>query len=518
MKLSDRFNLFFTCFIALSINSHARSSSNIGSSRFVKVPLPLFRESLVSTMELVQNVASTMSLIHGDIDDDDEDDDDGPNLNVSLPYCAYLLGETAGVMNWTLSAINQQYTQGHKQLYTTGDAISHARTLLNGSLGSQEMCTQMLDGTKHFMVTGRLKQVTTSIYDILNMLQVPRFGPDFSRATGASLLGWSTRFDGVKISQKPNVIVSQDGKGDFKLIMDAIKEAPSHSTNYFVILVKRGVYNEYVNIDETKSNLVLMGEGMDVTTISGSKSVGGGQQTFDSATFAVRALGFIAMDIGFENTAGQENLQALAVLSSGDRSAFYRCKMTGNQDTLLVQAGRQFFRECQITGTVDFIFGYGSAVFQKCDIYIKKNQIGGTSVMAAHGCNSPSDPSGFSFHLCTITGDPNVVIKDSTRNGAYLGRNWGVYARTVFMHSTISNVLRPEGWLEWQGKGVDKVYFGEYMNNGPGANVANRESWPGYHAKMSRSEADRFTVANLIAGHSWLSTVGIPHTTGLDGS
>ncbi|XP_062003377.1 probable pectinesterase/pectinesterase inhibitor 32 [Rosa rugosa] len=226
-------------------------------------------------MELVQSVASTMSLIHGDIDDND---DDGPNLNVSLPqYCAYLLGETAGVMNWTLSAINQQYTQG--------DAISHARTLLSGSLGSQEMCTQMLDGTKHFMVSGRLKQVTTSIYHILDMLQVPRFGPDFSRATtGASLLG-STRFDGVKISQKPNVIVSQDGKGDFKLIMDAIKEAPSHSTNYFVILVKRGVYHEYVNIDETKSNLVLMGEGMDVTTISGSKSARGGQETFYSATF-----------------------------------------------------------------------------------------------------------------------------------------------------------------------------------------------------------------------------------------
>ncbi|XP_024188023.1 pectinesterase/pectinesterase inhibitor PPE8B-like [Rosa chinensis] len=273
MKLSDSFYLFFTCFIALSINSHARSSSNIGSSRFVKVPLPLFRESLVSTMELVQSVASTMSLIHGDIDDND---DDGPNLNVSLPHCAYLLGETAGVMNWTLSAINQQYTQG--------DAISHARTLLSGSLGSQEMCTQTLDGTKHFMVSRRLKQVTTSIYDILDMLQVPRFGPDFSRATGASLLG-STRFDGVKISQKPNVIVSQDGKGDFKLIMDAIKEAPSHSTNYFVILVKRGVYHEYVNIDETKSNLVLMGEGMDVTTISGSKSVRGGQPTFDTATF-----------------------------------------------------------------------------------------------------------------------------------------------------------------------------------------------------------------------------------------
>ncbi|XP_050383801.1 pectinesterase-like [Argentina anserina] len=462
-------------------------------------------------MELVQNVASTMSRIHDDIDDDN-----GPNLKVSLLYCVNLLDESAAVMNWTLSAINQQSTLGQEQFYATGDAISHARTLLNGSLGSQEMCTKILVGAKYFMVAGRLKQMTTSVYDILDMLQVPQYAPDFSRAPGASLLSWS-RFGGMKISKKPNFIVSQDGKGNFKNIMDAIKHAPSHSTNYFVILVKRGVYYEYVNIDETKSNFVLMGEGMDVTIISGSKSAGGGQQTVDSATFAVRALGFIAMDIGFENTAGQANGQALAVLTGGDRSAFYRCKLSGNQDTLLVQAGRQFFRECQISGTVDFIFGYGKAVFQNCTIYIKKNQIGGTSVLAANGCGSPSDPSAFSFHLCTITGDPNVVTKDSTRNGAYLGRAWADYARTVFMQSTIHNVLRPEGWLPWEGRGVDKEYFGEYMNNGPGANVSDRITWPCHHF-MSSSEADRFTVANLIDGSSWLSTLGIPHTLGLDGS
>lgn len=221
------------------------------------------------------------------------------------------------------------------------------------------------------------------------------------------------------------------------------------------------------------------------------------------------------MDIGFENTAGQANMQALAVLSSGDRSTFYRCRITGNQDTLLVLAGRQFYRECKITGTVDFIFGYGTAVFQRCDIYIKKNLIGGTSVIAAHRCNSPSDTSsGFSFHLCTITGDPNAVIKDSTRNGAYLGRSWGAYARTVFMQSTISNVLRPEGWLQWQGIDVNNVYFGEYMNNGPGANLGSRVRWSGYHV-MSPSEANRFTVAKLIDGNSWLSALGIPHRLGL---
>ncbi|KAM5559652.1 pectinesterase [Rosa sericea] len=510
MKFSYHSILLFTYLSALFINPHASPSYTV-TSRITKVPLPLFKDSLVSTIELVQNVTSTMSQIHGD-------DGDDPYLNVTIQHCANFLGETAGVLNWTLSLINQEYTKassgGYKQSYTTSDVISHARTLLNASHGSQKTCMEVLNGTKHSMVAGNLKQVTASIYEILDMLQVLQGSPDFSKATGAIPIG-STGFDDFKITLNPNVTVSQDGKGDFKRIMDAIAAAPSHSTKYFVILVKKGVYNEYVNIDNTKSNMILIGEGKDDTVISGSKSVSGGLKTFDTATFAVRAQGFVAIDIGFENTAGQNNSQAVALLSGGDRSVFYRCKITGNQDTLLVQAGRQFFRECQITGTVDFIFGYGTVVFQKCHIYIKKNQIGGTSVIAAHGRNSSTDSSGFSFQCCNIDGDPKVSTVEPTQEGAYLGRSWGIYARTVFMQSSISDVLRPEGWLQWHRDPVDKLYFGEYQNSGSGAALGGRVKWPGFH-KMSASDADKFTVANFIDGNSWLPSLGIPHTQGLD--
>ncbi|XP_050379516.1 pectinesterase/pectinesterase inhibitor PPE8B-like [Argentina anserina] len=322
-------------------------------------------------------------------------------------------------------------------------------------------------------------------------------------------------FDDIKIPQKPNVIVSQDGKGNFKQIMDAIAAAPSHSTNYFVILVKKGVYKEYVNIDTTKSNIVLIGEGKDATIISGSKSVGGGRATFDTATFVVRAQGFVAINIGFENTAGQKNLQGVALLSGGDRSVFYRCKITGNQDTLLVEAGRQFFRECQIIGTIDFIFGYGTAVFQKCNIYIKRNQMGATRVIAAHGRNSSTDSSGFSFQYCDINGDPQPTGTADSKIpvGTYLGRSWGIYARTVFMQSSISSILRPEGWLQWHTD-AEQPYFGEYQNSGPGAALGGRVKWPGFH-NMSASEADKFTVAKFIDGSSWLASLELDLETRL---
>ncbi|KAL6133524.1 hypothetical protein ACLB2K_065759 [Fragaria x ananassa] len=318
---------------------------------------------------------------------------------------------------------------------------SHARStlLMNASLVSQETCKKVLDNTRRSLEQGT---------------------PDFCKASGAPILIGSTGPDDIKIPKTPN------GKVNFKLIMDAIKAAPSHSNNHFVILVKKGVYKEYVNIDQTKTNIVLMGEGKDATIISGSKSVGGGQQTFDSATFAVSAQGFVAIDIGFENTAGQKNMQAVAVLSAGDHAAFQRCKITGNQDTLLVHAGRQFFRECEIIGTVDFIFGYGTAVFQKCNIYIRKNEIGGTSVISAHGRNSSTEASGFSFHDCAIN---------------------------------------------------DKLYFGEFQNSGPGAAVGVRVKWPGFH-QMTAADADKFTVAKFIDGNSWLPALGIPFSPGVNPS
>lgn len=79
--------------------------------------------------------------------------------------------------------------------------------------------------------------------------------------------------------------MSKDGTGKFQQIMQAVEAAPNHSRERFVILVKRGVYREYVNITAEKTNLVLVGEGMGVTTITGHKSNGTGWSTFGSPTF-----------------------------------------------------------------------------------------------------------------------------------------------------------------------------------------------------------------------------------------
>ncbi|TQD76072.1 hypothetical protein C1H46_038384 [Malus baccata] len=388
------------------------------------------------------------------------------------------------------------------------DVISHMGAWSNTSLSRHKTCMEAFEGTNSILAGG-LKQVTTSIHGLLGMLHAHQTA-DFvdSIRTSKHITPWL---------QRPNFVVSHDGSGDFKLISDAIAAAPDHSRQYFVIFVKRGVYYEYVNIDAKKSNLVLVGEGMDNTIISGNRSNGTGWGTSDSATFTVKADGFIAVNIGFVNTAGPYKMQAVALRSQGDRSAFFQCSISGYQDTLLVHDGRQFFRMCKISGTVDFIFGYGTAVFQKCTIISKQNGKGGRNEITAHGRFNQNDPTGFSFQFCNIVYDnSHGTVSVENQTPTYLGRPWGNCSRTIFMQSQLDAVIRPEGWHEWSGDfGLKTLYYGEYMNEGLGSNLSHRVKWPGYHVITDPSVADQFTVAKFIGGNSWLPSTGIPYAPGL---
>ncbi|KAJ6410663.1 hypothetical protein OIU84_007420 [Salix udensis] len=127
-----------------------------------------------------------------------------------------------------------------------------------------------------------------------------------------------------------------------------------------------------IEVGVNNNNVWLVGDGMRKTIITGSRSVGGGYTTYSSATAAVTGDGFIARGITFRNTAGPQNNQAVALRSGSDLSVFYRCGFEGYQDTLYVHSQRQFYKECYIYGTVDFIFGNAAVVLQNCMIYARR--------------------------------------------------------------------------------------------------------------------------------------------------
>ncbi|KAJ7950946.1 Pectinesterase [Quillaja saponaria] len=310
-------------------------------------------------------------------------------------------------------------------------------------------------------------------------------------------------------ASQANVVVATDGSGNFKTLNAAINAVKPTSSRY-VIYVKAGTYNEQVEIK--LKNIMLVGDGIGKTIITGSKSVGGGSTTFRSATVAAVGDNFIARDITFRNTAGGANHQAVAFRSGSDLSVLYKCSFEGYQDTLYVHSERQFYRECNIFGTVDFIFGNAAVVLQNCNI-IARNPPQKTITVTAQGRTDPNQNTGISIHNSRIT--PASDLSVSTVK-SYLGRPWKQYSRTVIMKTFLDGFINPAGWLEWDGNfALSTLYYGEYLNTGAGSSTANRVKWGGYRVINSPTEASKFTVGNFIAGNSWLPGTGVPFTAGL---
>lgn len=335
-----------------------------------------------------------------------------------------------------------------------------------------------------------------------------------SNANRRRLLQTST--DDGGISAGALVVVAQDGSGNYTTITDAINAAPNKSADTYVIYATAGVYQENIEVPKSKTNIMLVGDGIDATVITGNRSVVDGWTTFNSATFAIVGAGFLARDITIENTAGAVKHQAVALRVGSDLSAFYRCSFKGYQDTLYTNSLRQFYRDCDIYGTVDFIFGNAAVVFQNCNLLARMPMSGQSIAFTAQGRTDPNQNTGTSIHNCSIIAAPDLVPVESSFP-TYLGRPWKEYSRTIYMQSFIDNLIEPAGWLEWSGDfALSTLYYGEYMNTGPGSNTSQRVQWPGCHPVMSTSDAENFTVSQFISGDAWIPATSVPYDAALD--
>jgi pectinesterase len=285
-----------------------------------------------------------------------------------------------------------------------------------------------------------------------------------------------------------HITVAKDGTGDFTTIQEAICSAKAFPDYPIRIEVKAGVYREKVHVFAWNTNLSIIGDAGGKTVISFDDHFGkihlGRNSTFHTATFKVEANDFYASDLTIENTAGDIG-QALAIFVEGDRVVFERCELLGNQDTMYLTGEnfRNYFIDCLITGTTDFIFGNATALFEKCEIRSKK----ASYITAA---STPKEARfGFVFKKCQLTneGVPN--------NSTYLGRPWRKYAQTVFIQCHLEAHIHPEGWKEWNAEGTAK--YGEFKSVGPGASVNSRVPWS---KQLTQAESQNFTREQIFRG------------------
>ncbi len=281
--------------------------------------------------------------------------------------------------------------------------------------------------------------------------------------------------------------VAKDGSGDFKTIQEAVNSVRDWSEVQVPIYVKNGVYREKLIIPAHKSRISLIGEDKDQTIITfDDYSDKNGINTYTSHTVLVQGNDFIAENITFENSAGAVG-QAVALHVEADRVVIKNCKILGNQDTLFPSAdtSRQYYVNCYIEGTTDFIFGAATVVFDNCHIHSKKNSyITAASTTAAQ-------PFGFVFLNCKLTAD-------SSSQKVYLGRPWRPYARTVFINTNMDKHILPVGWHVWNNNENHlKTFYAEYGSFGPGFVKESRVVWS---KQLTKKEAKQYTLKNIFKG------------------
>ncbi|KAI3801249.1 hypothetical protein L1987_29353 [Smallanthus sonchifolius] len=308
----------------------------------------------------------------------------------------------------------------------------------------------------------------------------------------------------------PNVTVAKDGSGDFTTISKALEVLPNKYQGRYVIYVKVGVYEENVVVTKDMVNITMYGDGSQKTIVTGNKNFADGVPTFLTATFAAIGEGFMAQSIGFRNTAGPEKRQAVALRVQSDRSIFLNCRMEGYEETLYVQTHRQFYRGCYIMGTIDFIFGDAAAVFQTCEVIIRKPMKNQQNTVTAQGRIDKHETTGIVLQKCKISADASLE-NEKSKIRSYLGRPWKEYSRTVVMESEIGDVIHADGWLAGEGGfAVGTVYYAEYNNIGGGSRVKDRVKWGGYRRDFKKEEAVKFTAGQFIEGERWLKDTGVP--------
>jgi len=288
---------------------------------------------------------------------------------------------------------------------------------------------------------------------------------------------------------KKQLVVALDGSGDYTSIQEAVTACGAFPSETKEIFIKDGTYHEKVLIDSFQTNLTLVGESREHTIITYDDHAGQpGIGTFNSYTLKITGDHVTLQNLTVENGAGPVG-QAVALHVEGDCFRAINCNILGDQDTIYAagQKSRQYFSECFISGTTDFIFGASTAVFDNCTLHSKKNSyITAASTPEGNGF-------GYVFRNCKLTADPDVTE-------VYLGRPWRDFARVVFIDCEMGSHIRPEGWHNWSKPEREKTsFYAEYNNTGKGADISKRVSWS---HQLSKKEAKKYTLKTIFSSCS----------------
>jgi pectinesterase len=318
----------------------------------------------------------------------------------------------------------------------------------------------------------------------------------------------------------------------FGSLGEALQSAPVNPTKPFRILVTAGEWREPVIVSkpfihligENRARSVIISSLGEVynsnTSVSASADVSGQARTpghTAPATLVVKAPYFRAENLTVANDFDYANnghpggqTRALMLTDGADRSVFERVRFTGYQDTLWADTGLSLFNRCEISGSVDFIYGAGCALFHGCNIISRLRPSGQTPYsppgLLHYGYIAAPDtdvdqPYGLIFVSCRLHKE-SAVEPQTIALGRPWRRNPRAVGQAVYIHCWMDDHITREGWyhMQYYPKGGSVQFMEpedarlfEYQSTGPGSGVASPR-----RRMLTPTEAREFASARVL--------------------
>ena len=262
-----------------------------------------------------------------------------------------------------------------------------------------------------------------------------------------------------------------------------------------LVKLQEGVYPQRLTI--RRSHTTLQGAGKEKTIITGALRAreiledGYKRGTFRTYTVLTDADAVVLRDLTIENAASpiEEAGQAIALYADGPSLTVENCRLKSFQDTLFTAPlpekeieprgfigpkenaprtpSRQLYRNCEILGQVDFIFGGAQALFENCNIISIDGRADRSAPYRGYVCapsTPPAQAEGYRFVGCRFEGSG---VPDGS---VFLARPWREGAMAVFEHCELGPHIHPEGFCDWADRGKNGLTrFLEQGSFGPGA-------------------------------------------------
>ncbi len=173
------------------------------------------------------------------------------------------------------------------------------------------------------------------------------------------------------------------------------------------------------------------------------------------------------------------NERGHAIANLGDRCTFEDIRVMGNQDSIWVSDGRAYFKNCDLIGGTDYIYGSGTVVFDTCKLGVA----GYSDTSQGANISTPSTdtkrPYGYLFYNCTVYN----VLANTTESD--FGGSWNSDGQVLYYNTTLDNphkvgksdvTISAGGWGRFDAdQGLDRLYeFGTKDQNGTLVSTSGR--------------------------------------------